>query len=141
MLKRDLESEIIPMCQADGMAISKSHFLFVLLSIGVLTCSGAYGVTGSGKFKTAAEIEEREKAGTFRYGQGPTPEERAISAELEKVGSELTGKPAPASIAQAWTMSKFPYIFPVVGGTNPEYLKANIEVGRSFHLSNCKLTL
>ena len=90
--------------------------------------TAAYGVTGSGKFKTATEIEERENAGTFRYGQAPTAEERAISAALEKVASELPGKPAPASVAQAWTMSKFPYIFPVAGGTSPEYLKANIEV-------------
>ena len=93
----------------------------------------AYGVTGSGKFKTVAEIAEREKAGTFRFGMAPTPEERAISAALEKVASELPGCPAPASIAQAWTMSKFPYIFPVAGGTNPEHLKANIEVQRTPH--------
>ena len=89
-------------------------------------------MTGSGKFKTSEEIAKREAAGTFRFGMGPTAEERAMSETLAKVASQLPGNPAPASVAQAWSMSKVPYVFPLVGGTNPEHLKANIEVCESF---------
>ena len=94
----------------------------------MLTRLAAYGVTGSGKFKSTAEIKSREAAGNFRYGQGPTADERAISAGLEKVAAELPGKPSPASVAQAWAMSKVPYVFPMIGGASAENLKANIEV-------------
>ena len=85
-------------------------------------------MTGSGKFKTSEELARRKTAGTFRYGMGPTAEEQSMSAALEKVGSQLPGHPAPASVAQAWSMSKVPYVFPLLGGTDPEHLKANIEV-------------
>ena len=96
--------------------------------------SAAYGVAGSGKFKTTEEIAKRDQAKTWRYGQAPTEEDRALSAALEEVGNELPGNPGPVAVAQAWAMSKRPYVFPVIGGTDPEQLKANIEVSlHRFH--------
>ena len=70
----------------------------------------------------------------FRFGQAPTDQERAMSKALEEVGSELEGNPSPASVAQAWSMTKAPYVFPLVGGNTIAHLKSNIEVNPSLFL-------
>jgi aryl-alcohol dehydrogenase-like predicted oxidoreductase len=101
---RDLEREIIPMCRAEGMAVA------------------AWGALGSGKFKTE---EQRQKAA--KEGRNPelSDKDLAVSRALETVAKRknttITG------VAQAYVMSKTPYVFPIIGGRTVDHLKGNIE--------------
>ncbi|KAI0332729.1 norsolorinic acid reductase [Cubamyces sp. BRFM 1775] len=99
---RDLEREIVPMCRAEGMGIVP------------------WGVLGQGKYKSEAEMKAR--TAPVRYGMPQTEDEKRVSAALEKVAGEVGDGASLASIAVAWALAKAPYVFPVVGGSNPKYL-------------------
>lgn len=101
---RDLEREVINMCRAEGMAIA------------------AWGSMGSGKFKTE---EQRNKAA--KEGRNPDLTERdiAVSRALEAVAKRKNT--LITSVAQAYVMSKVPYVFPIIGGRTVDHLKGNIE--------------
>ncbi|RDX54210.1 Aldo/keto reductase [Lentinus brumalis] len=100
---RDLEREILPMCFAEGMAVAP------------------WGVLGQGMYKTEAEIKSRA---AFRYGRTQqSPEEKAVSAALEKVAAEIGEGVSLCSVAIAWALHKAPYVFPLVGGRKPEQLQ------------------
>ncbi|KAI0664487.1 norsolorinic acid reductase [Cubamyces menziesii] len=99
---RDLEREIVPMCRAEGMGIVP------------------WGVLGQGKYKSEAEMKAR--TAPVRYGMPQTEDEKRVSAALEKVAGEVGGGASLASVAVAWALAKAPYVFPVVGGSNPKYL-------------------
>ncbi|PIL24928.1 transporter [Ganoderma sinense ZZ0214-1] len=103
---RDLEREILPMCRAEGMGIAP------------------WGVLGQGKFKTEAEIKNRS---AVRYNVPQTAEEKSVSAALEKVANEVGNGATLGSIAVAWAMNKTPYVFPIVGGRNPQQLEEVIK--------------
>ncbi|KAL8704511.1 MAG: hypothetical protein Q9201_002320 [Fulgogasparrea decipioides] len=102
--ERDFERDILPMCEAEGMALAP------------------WGALGSGIFKTDEELEKTKGEG--RNWGGPTEQSRAISAVLDKIAKEkatgITG------IALRYVMHKSPYVFPIVGGRKIEHLKTNI---------------
>ncbi|RDW73444.1 hypothetical protein BP6252_07351 [Coleophoma cylindrospora] len=101
---RDMERDIIPMCEAEGMAIAP------------------WGALGRGMFGTEAELAKKASEGRK---VPPTEQSKKISATLEKIArgknSSITG------IALAYVMHKYPYVFPIVGGRKVEQLKGNIE--------------
>lgn len=102
---RDFERDIIPMVQAEGMALAP------------------WGALGGGNFKS----EEQRKSGEGRKmeGMGPSETDLKVSKVLEKIasakGSLIT------SVALAYVMHKTPNVFPIVGGRKVDHLKGNIE--------------
>lgn len=101
---RDLEREVIPMARSEGMAIA------------------VWSALGSGKFKSE---EQRNKAA--KEGRNPELSEKdiAVSRALEAVAKRKNT--TITSVAQAYVMSKTPYVFPIMGGRTVEHLKGNIE--------------
>ncbi|EMR70982.1 putative norsolorinic acid reductase protein [Eutypa lata UCREL1] len=102
--ERDLEREVIPMCQAEGMAFQP------------------FGVLGGGYFKSPG----KEDTGARKI---PPPlmvgREEQVSKVLDTVATRHN---VPiTSVALAYVLQKTPYIFPVLGGRKVEHLKANIE--------------
>ncbi|KAI9150317.1 Norsolorinic acid reductase A [Paramyrothecium foliicola] len=101
---RDLERDVIPMCRAEGMAIA------------------AWSALGSGKFKSE---EQRKKAASEGRNPELTENDIAVSRALEAVAKRKNA--TITGIAQAYVMSKVPYVFPIIGGRTVEHLKGNIE--------------
>ncbi|KDQ21070.1 hypothetical protein BOTBODRAFT_327665 [Botryobasidium botryosum FD-172 SS1] len=107
---RDLERDIIPMALSEGMAIAP------------------WGVMGAGKFKTEAEVEARTKAGIpLRHNRPQTEDDKKVAAALDKIAQEVGGGATGANVALAWSLAKFPSIFPLVGGWKADQALSNIE--------------
>ncbi|KAI1386669.1 norsolorinic acid reductase [Hypoxylon trugodes] len=100
---RDVEREILPMVKAEGMGIAP------------------WGALGGGKFKTE---EQRQSRVTERSGWADESDIK-VSRVLESIARRKNT--IITSVAQAYVMSKAPYVFPIVGGRTKEHLKANIE--------------
>lgn len=109
--ERDFEREIIPMAREFGMALAP------------------WGALGQGRFKTPEQVAEREKSqGPLRGGGGALTEtEKNISAALHKIGQDELGGLSIAGVALAYCFSKYPYVFPIVGGTKISHLEDNIK--------------
>ncbi|KAL8800555.1 MAG: hypothetical protein Q9182_005110 [Xanthomendoza sp. 2 TL-2023] len=103
--QRDFEREILPMCEAEGMALAP------------------FGALGAGLFKTDEQLQQT--AGEGRNLGKPSEETRKISKALEKV-AEVKGT-AITSVALRYVMHKSPYVFPICGGRKIEHLQGNIE--------------
>ncbi|KAK2594246.1 hypothetical protein QQS21_008025 [Conoideocrella luteorostrata] len=99
---RDLERDIIPMCKAEGMAITP------------------WGSLGGGSFKS----ERARRLNDGRKGE-PSHADISVSRALEAIAGRKNT--TITSIALAYVMHKTPYVFPVVGGRKIEHLRANIE--------------
>jgi aryl-alcohol dehydrogenase-like predicted oxidoreductase len=101
---RDLERDVVPMCQAEGMGIV------------------SWGSLGSGHFKSA-----EQRAAASREGRATEASEleikvsEALEAVANRKGTAIT------SVAQAYIMGKAPYVFPLLGIRKVEHLKGNIE--------------
>ena len=84
----------------------------------------------SGKFQTAAQMEERKKNNeNLRaiMGSGDQSEnEKNISAALDKV-AKAHGIDSPTAVALAYVMAKAPNVFPIVGGRKVKNLQDNIK--------------
>ncbi|OAG40011.1 hypothetical protein AYO21_05692 [Fonsecaea monophora] len=107
VVARDIERDIVPMCKAEGMAIT------------------VWEAMGAGKFKTKAE--KAEKGGRPAYdlsGKGLEAYERATAA-LERV-AKRKGTNA-VGVALRYVTLKEPYVFPIIGCRKIEQLQANIE--------------
>ena len=101
---RDMEREIIPMCQAEGMGIAP------------------WSALGGGKFKT----KEQRDSGEGRTPLGGISEnDLRMSEVLEKMAKKHNT--IMTSIALAYVMHATPDVFPIVGGRKVEHLKGNIE--------------
>ena len=110
LAERDFEREIIPMCRNQGMAIAP------------------WGAMGQGRFRTAEQIAQREKEqGPIRGGNGQSEKEKAVSLAMEKMGNEELGGLSITGVALAYVYSKYPYVFPIVGGTKIKYLEDNMR--------------
>lgn len=100
---RDFERDILPMAQAEGMALAP------------------WGALGRGNFKSDAE----RARGEGRKSRGMSETDVRVSKKLEEIatakGTLIT------SVALAYVMHKAPYVFPIVGGRKVEHLKGNIE--------------
>ncbi len=100
---RDFERDIIPMCEAEGMALAP------------------WGSLGRGAFMSPEDYERKEDG--RKYGQ--SEEVKAICGALDRIakakGTLIT------SVAMAYVRCKSPYVFPIIGGRKIEHLKSNIE--------------
>ncbi|RYP69858.1 hypothetical protein DL771_005869 [Monosporascus sp. 5C6A] len=117
--ERDVEREILPMCNDQGMALIP------------------YGVLGSGSFRTSAQrsAEQRQAECESESGQQKRegrniaftdkPEKTVMADALEKIA--IAKETSITSVALAWARVKGPYIFPVVGARRVEHLKDSIE--------------
>ena len=112
---RDFERDILPMCEAEGMALAP------------------WGALGRGLFATKEELEKKAAEGRKNPNNVNTPEMQAVTAVLSKLAAKKETQ--ITSIAMAYVMCKSPYVFPVVGGRKIEHLKENIE-GLAVELSD-----
>ena len=100
---RDFERDILPMCEAEGMALCP------------------WGSLGRGKFMSPEDFEKKSEG---RAGEQPESVKNVAAALAEiakRKDTQIT------SIALAYVMHKAPYVFPIVGGRKIEHLKSNID--------------
>jgi aryl-alcohol dehydrogenase-like predicted oxidoreductase len=112
---RDFERDILPMCEAEGMALAP------------------WGALGRGLFATEEELQKKSSEGRKNPNNVNTPEMQAVTAVLSKLATKKETE--ITSIAMAYVMHKAPYVFPIVGGRKIEHLKGNIA-GLAVELSN-----
>jgi aryl-alcohol dehydrogenase-like predicted oxidoreductase len=104
---RDFEREILPMCEAEGMAVAP------------------WGAIGRGWFKSKEAYDAADRDGRQ---MGEQPEKyRKIAGVLEAIASRKATGTLITSVALAYVMHKAPYVFPIVGGRKVEHLKGNID--------------
>ena len=108
---RDFERDIIPMCEAEGMALAP------------------WGALGRGMFMSPEEFAKKDEGRTGTQPEKVKEVAIALDEIAKKKGTQTT------SVALAYVMHKSPYVFPVVGGRKLEHLKSNIE-GLSIELSD-----
>jgi aryl-alcohol dehydrogenase-like predicted oxidoreductase len=111
VLRRDFERDIIPMARHFGMALAP------------------WDVLGQGKFQSSKELEERKKRGEplrSLRGAEQTEDEIQISAALTKVAEEH-GIESVTAVALAYVLSKYPYVYPIIGGRKVSHLQDNIQ--------------
>lgn len=102
--ERDFEREIIPMARDEGMALCP------------------WGALGGGNFTTKAKRENNEQGRNF----GPASDKHIkVSEKLEAVAKSKNT--AITSVALAYVRSKYPFVYPIVGGRKIEHLQGNIE--------------
>lgn len=110
--ERDVERDILPMCNDEGMAFIP------------------YGVLGSGYFRTSAQrAAEKQNPSAKREGRNIAfidKPQKAIMADTLDVIARARGTNI-TSIALAWARFKQPWVFPVIGGRRIEHLKASID--------------
>ncbi|KAI9667606.1 MAG: hypothetical protein M1821_000422 [Bathelium mastoideum] len=102
---RDMEREIIPMCEAEGMGIAP------------------FGTLGRGHYKSEAEREASKGQG--RNMGDPSEADLKVSKVLESIAARKNEQ--ITSIALAYVMHKIPHVFPIVGGRKVSHLKGNID--------------
>lgn len=95
---RDIERELLPMCISEGMGIAP------------------WGAIGQGSFQRKAD-QGKSKDG--RSAKELDEDEKKVSAALEKVADEI-GIESVTAVALAWCMSKYPYVYPIIGGRKIE---------------------
>ncbi|KAL4924550.1 NADP-dependent oxidoreductase domain-containing protein [Aspergillus undulatus] len=103
-LRRDMESEIVPMCRDQGMGIAP------------------WGPLAQGKLKTA---ETRELTGGGRSDQVMTDDEIRVSDILDEIAKDKNVS-LPA-VALAYLLHKTPYVIPIIGQRKIEHLRTNVE--------------
>lgn len=115
ILERSFERDIIPMAQAEGLALAP------------------FGVLAEGHFRTDKEEQRRKETGENGRNEpvlNPSWErnedERKVSKKLEEIATEVGAKSITA-VAIAYVMHKAPYVFPIIGGRKVEHLLSNIE--------------
>ncbi|KAJ7054502.1 NADP-dependent oxidoreductase domain-containing protein, partial [Mycena amicta] len=127
LLERSFEREIIPMARAHGS--SPVYKLFALKQHPGMALA-PWNVLAAGKFRTAAQEEERVTAGEkdrmMYHPVNARPENKIVSEALEKVAADVGAKSIQA-VAIAYILQKTPYCFPVIGGRKTEHLLANLE--------------
>ncbi len=102
--QRDFERDIIPMAREENMALCP------------------WGALGGGNFTT----EEKRANGEQGRNFGPASEKHvAVSKVLESIANE--NKTGITSVALAYVRSKYPYVYPIVGGRKIDHLKGNIK--------------
>jgi len=104
---RDFERDILPMAEAEGMALAP------------------WGALGRGNFKTAEQMAAKTEGKEGRQAGGQTEKQKAVSLALDKIAkaknTEIT------SVALSYVMHKAPYVFPIIGGRNIKHLQGNID--------------
>ncbi|KAJ6505683.1 NADP-dependent oxidoreductase domain-containing protein [Mycena vitilis] len=115
VMDRSFERDILPMAREHGMALC------------------AWNVLASGKLRSDAEEERREKSGEMgrdlkinNNGWKRTPQEKKTTDALEKVAKEV-GVESLTAVAIAYLLHKAPYVFPIIGGRKVEHMQQNIQ--------------
>lgn len=74
-----------------------------------------WGVIGQGKWMSQAQIDERvSKGDRFRGGAGELSEkDLKMSHALEDIAKEIGDGATVTSVAIAWALLKYPYVFPI----------------------------
>jgi aryl-alcohol dehydrogenase-like predicted oxidoreductase len=103
LLKRKVEMEVLPACEADGMGV----VAYEPLAEGML--AGAFEKSGDG-YRSSSRVQ----AAVERY--------RAALEDYEKLCAEI-GE-TPAAVALAWLLSRPVITAPVVGWRKPEHLQS-----------------
>lgn len=112
---RDFEREIIPMVQAEGMALAP------------------WGALGGGSFKTEAQRQSQEGR-KVQVSESQIKISKVLESIAKRKNTIIT------SVALAYVMHKSPYVFPIVGGRTVDHLKQNIEVSSMYALLLCLLS-
>lgn len=103
---RDVERDIIPMCDHEGMPLV------------------AYGVLNQGRFQTEVEVREREKHNPERNFIPLSEHDKKVSKVLEEVakrqGTSLF------TVALAYAHAKSPVVIPLVGARKVEHIQGHI---------------
>lgn len=81
-----------------------------------------WGAIGAGAFQRKAD-QGKSKDG--RSAKELNENEIKVSAALEKVADEM-GIESVTAVALAWCMSKYPYVYPIVGGRKVEYVPSHL---------------
>ncbi|KAK7452193.1 putative aryl-alcohol dehydrogenase aad14 [Stygiomarasmius scandens] len=115
ILNRDIEREIIPMCESEGLGLHP------------------WGVLAGGHIRSNEEEKRRLESGekgrtipAFKLDWLRTPEEVKVCDGLELLAKE-TGAKSIGAVAIAYVLQKAQYMFPIIGGRKVEHLMANIE--------------
>lgn len=106
---RDMERDIVPMAQHNGMAIAP------------------YGVLNQGRFQTEAVFKEREKNNPGRNFVPLSARDKQVSKVLEALANKRGDGTTLFGIALAYVMQYAPYVFPITGARKVEHIKGNIE--------------
>jgi aryl-alcohol dehydrogenase-like predicted oxidoreductase len=104
---RDLERDIIPMTQHEGMGLCP------------------YGVLGQGRFQTQESYTSRQKSKEGRNLIPLSDHDKKIAAMLEIIAKS---KDVPLlQVALAYIRHKAPHVFPIVGARTLAHIKGSIE--------------
>lgn len=104
--QRDFERDILPMARDEGMALCP------------------WGALGGGKFTTEQKRREQDTGRDPNFAK-PSENDVKVSQKLESIAKKKNT--VLTSIALAYIRSKYPYVYPIVGGRKIEHLKGNIE--------------
>jgi aryl-alcohol dehydrogenase-like predicted oxidoreductase len=72
-----------------------------------------WGVIGQGKWMSKAQLEARQKDGEKIRGGELTESDVKMSETLARVAEQLGDGATVTSVAIAWALLKFPYVFPI----------------------------
>lgn len=101
---RDMEAEIIPMCEDQGMAVVP------------------WAALGGGQLMTAEQREQKARDPDARGGYGASQADIRVSEVLEHI-SKRQGTTLQA-VALAYLFQQSTYVFPIVGVQTPEHIEA-----------------
>lgn len=83
-----------------------------------------WGALGGGKFTTEQKRAEQDTGRDPNFAK-PSERDIKISKKLESIAKKKNTQ--ITSIALAYIRSKYPYVYPIIGGRKLEHLKGNIE--------------
>ena len=107
LIKRDVEREIIPMCDNLKLGVTA----WAALGAGVLT-----GKYLDKSFDNRRLSEQSEKINDRNH---------KIAQTVVDVAKEIDA--SPSQIALAWMRQKWPFVFPIIGSRKPDQIKDNLE--------------
>ncbi|OIW29029.1 Aldo/keto reductase [Coniochaeta ligniaria NRRL 30616] len=107
---RDMEAEIIPMCEDQGMGIVP------------------WAALGGGQLLSAEQRAEKEKNPDSQKGYGLREEDIKVSAVLERIARDKDT--TLQAVALAYLFQQSTYVFPIVGVNTVEHVKAMPEALR-----------
>ena len=105
LLNREIEAELVPICEREGVSILP----YYSLANGYLT----------GKYRSEADKTKSLRGGRMdKYMQGKGP---AVLAVLDDIAART--RATPAQIALAWVMAKLPTGAPIASATSAKQLR------------------
>jgi aryl-alcohol dehydrogenase-like predicted oxidoreductase len=84
-----------------------------------------WGALGQGQFLTEADRAKKDENNEGRKNKA-NDNHLSVSKALEAISKRRDNAPL-TSLALAYVMHKYPYVYPIVGGRKIDHLKGNIE--------------